>query len=97
VTNGVGPKWFPKFTRRALTRLSALFFDTASWDRHDEGYQAGRPARSECDRLFLAAMLTDGSQAGPVWRMLGCSLLAWGFWLAVRFFGWTAYKNKGAT
>lgn len=94
MSNGVGPRWFPPITRRALTWLSALFFNTASWDRHDEGYARGDPARSECDRLFLAAMLTDASQAGPVWRMLGCSVLGWVFWLAVRAFGWAVYCKR---
>jgi hypothetical protein len=90
--NGVGPQWFPASLRQALTRLSAMFFNTASWDRHDQGYQAGSPSRSKCDHLFLAAMLADGSQAGPVWRMLGCSLLAWTFWLSARAMGWTTYN-----
>ena len=52
--NGVGPWWFPAALRLAITRLSLVFFLTASWDRHDEGYGRGFPARAECDRKFLA-------------------------------------------
>lgn len=87
----VGPWWFPKPLRQALTWLSGLFFDTASWEKHDEGYARGHPSRAECDRLFLAAMLLDASQAGPVWRMLVCSLLGWAFWVSARVGGWLSY------
>lgn len=85
----------PGPARVALTRLSGCFFLTASWDRHDVGYARGCPSRAECDRLFLAAMLADAGQAGPVWRMAGCTVLAWGFWVAVRLFGWASYGRGG--
>lgn len=92
--NGVGPWWMPAPIRAALTVLSAMFFVTASWDRHDEGYGRGYPARAECDRLFLAAMLADAGQAGAVWRMAVCTVLAWMFWAAVRLFGWASYGRR---
>ena len=92
--NGVGPWWMPGPFRAALTRASGLFFATASWDRHDIGYARGRPARAECDRLFLAAMLADAGRAGPVWRMAGCTVLAWVFWAMVRAFGWASYGRQ---
>lgn len=91
--NGVGPWWFPAALRLAITRLSLVFFLTASWDRHDEGYGRGFPARAECDRKFLAAMLADAAQAGPAWRMAGGTALAWAFWLAVRVGGWASYRR----
>lgn len=93
MSNGVGPWWFPAPLRRGITAVSGLFFATASWDRHDEGYERGSPARSECDRKFLAAMLADAGQAGPVWRMAGCTVLAWGFWVSVRLGGWASYRR----
>jgi len=89
--NGVGPWWFPGWLRRGLTRLSQTFFSEASWDRHDEGYARGFPARAECDRKFLAAMLADAGHAGPVWKMAGCTVLAWAFWAGVRCLGWASY------
>jgi len=94
VPNGVGPWWFPRHIRAALTSLSSVFFVTASWDRHDQGYARACPSRAECDRKFLAAMLTDAGQAGPVWRMAGCTVLAWWFWVMVRLFGWASYGAK---
>lgn len=92
--NGLGPWWFPGPVRAGLTRMSRLFFVTASWDRHDEGYARADPPRRECDRRFLAAMLADAAAASTEWRMAACTGLAWTFWVAVRLFGWTAYGPR---
>ena len=92
--NGVGPWWAPGPVRSALTALSGLFFSEASWMRHDLGYARGRPARRECDRRFLAAMLRDASRLESEWKMAGASVLAWVFWVAVRVGGWTAYGHR---
>ncbi len=94
IVNGVGPRWAPAPVRALLTRLATAFFDEASWDHHDWGYYWGCPARAECDRRFLAAMLRDASRAGPVWRMTLANALAWLFWAAVRLGGWASYGRR---
>ena len=95
-SNGVGPAWAPAPVRAALTRLAALFFEEASWERHDRGYGRGgsEADRARFDRLFLAAMLRDASLLKTVPRMFGASLLAWIFWTAVRMGGWTAFNYR---
>lgn len=93
-SNGVGPKWFPPFIRRDLTRLSLFFFSEASWDKHDEGYALKKYPRKECDISFLQAMLRDASSQNIVWKMFGCTILAWVFYLFVRLFGGTSYNTK---
>ncbi len=92
--NGVGPRWFPAWARRILTRFSARFFSEADWERHDEGYARGSPDRATCDRKFLKAMLRDAAQATTTIRVLACVGLALFFWTMVRAFGWTAYKRR---
>lgn len=95
ISNGLGPAWFPDWLRKALTKFGSSFFDEASWDRHDEGYRAGFPARAICDRKFLQAMLRDASITTTTLRVAACTFLAWSFWLLVRLFGWiTYYGNK---
>jgi len=94
VSNGVGPAWAPAGLRQALTWVSGFFFNSASWARHDEGYAAGGDAarRAYCDLQFLQAMLGDAAELPAPWRMaIGC-VLAWIFWLAVRAFGWAAFR-----
>ena len=93
--NGLGPKWFPEAIRVWLTSLGKLFFDEASWEKHDEGYARGYPSRWECDKGFLKAMLRDARNAKTLLKSLACYLLAWLLWLLVRLFGWTTYNNKG--
>ena len=90
--NGLGPWWFPAPIRAVLTKLGLLFFQEADWDRHDASYAAGFPARSVCDRGFLAAMLRDASLARPVGKMFICTGLAWLLWALVRLFGWASYR-----
>lgn len=90
--NGIGPKWFPKWLRRALTRFGSTFFEEAAWDKHDEGYAAGTPSRVECDRKFLQAMLRDASRTTTTPRIAACCILAWVFWAFVRVFGWMTYR-----
>lgn len=92
--NGLGPWWFPAWTRTVLTRMGAIFFAEADWDIHDASYAAGSPARWVCDRGFLAAMLRDASLAGSVWRMAACTCLAWLLWALVRLFGWASYRHS---
>ena len=89
--NGVGPWWFPGPIRSVITRLSGLFFQEASWVRHDRGYSRGRPARSECDRLFLNALLRDASRTTKASRAIACAWLGVFFWIMVRLFGWASY------
>lgn len=92
--NGLGPAYFPASWRRVLTKVSASFFEEASWDKHDEGYGRGNPVRSECDRLFFMAMLRDATLVNSVGRVWACIWLAGFFWLMVRLFGWASYKNS---
>ncbi|KQI67056.1 hypothetical protein AN189_17695 [Loktanella sp. 3ANDIMAR09] len=80
--------------RRGLTRVSGLFFNEASWMRHDEGYHAGHPSRVECDRKFLQAMLRDASETTTTARVFACCVLAWVFWAAVRIGGWASYGRS---
>lgn len=94
MNNGVGPAWFPSFIRNALTYFSLLFFNEASWEKHDEGYAIKIYLRKECDLRFLKAMLRDASSQRVVWRMFGCTLLAWLFYTFVRLFGWISYNKK---
>lgn len=90
--NGLGPWWFPSPVRRGMTALGASFFDEASWDHHDRGYQRGEPARAECDRKFLMAMLRDASRQPTVLRAWACGKVAFALWLAVRLGGWASYR-----
>ncbi len=94
--NGLGPWWFPAWLRRLATSLSLAFFHEADWAHHDYGYARGgsESDRARADRLFLAAMLRDGSRLNTVTRMAGASLLAWLFWALVRLFGWTAFNYR---
>lgn len=93
MANGLGPWWFHPAWRRGLTALSATFFDEANWQKHDEGYARGYPARAICDRKMLAACLRDASRTNTASRMLACTLLAWMFWALVRCFGWLSYSG----
>lgn len=94
--NGVGPWWWPAWLRVGFTWFSSLFFEEASWDHHDEGYQHGSPPRATCDRKFMHAMLRDASQADTTARTLACVVLALIYWLSVRAFGWASYNYKGS-
>ncbi len=91
--NGLGPIWFPAPVRAILTRLSALFFSEAGWEKHDEGYARGYPARAVCDRKFFQAMLRDASRVETTGRVWVCIWLAGFFWLMVRLFGWASYRR----
>jgi hypothetical protein len=91
IANGLGPWWFPDAWRRWLTKLSALFFDEASWRIHDESYAAGSPARSVADFGFFKAMIRDASRATTLARTMGCLALAFLFYVLVRAFGWASY------
>ena len=95
--NGVGPAWAPKYVRVALTWFSGLFFNWASWARHDQGYAEGGDAarRAEIDMKFLRAMLCDAAILGSPFRMLAGCLLAWFFWAMVRAFGWASFEYRG--
>lgn len=90
--NGVGPAWAPAWLRRILTALSGLFFKDAGWREHDIGYGRGFPARHECDRKFLQAMLRDASETTTSARVFACCFLAWVFWIVTRLLGWTRYN-----
>ena len=94
VPNGLGPAWFPKWLTQRLTRLGRMFFDEANWGHHDHGYARGYPARAECDRLFLMAMLRDASLQPSALRAWGCSKAAWFLWACVRAFGWASYAKS---
>lgn len=92
-TNGIGPRWFPAWLRKALTKFGNTFFVTASWDRHDEGYERGDPQRAVCDVRFYAAMVVDGEmQTG--WRRPFSRVLAFVFYGFVRVFGWMTYGPR---
>jgi len=93
MSNGLGPAWFPSPVRSALTGLGRLFFDEASWDHHDEGYARGVPARAECDRKFLMAMLRDASLQPTVARAWACGKIAFFLWVCVRLGGWASYQR----
>jgi hypothetical protein len=97
VPNGLGPAWFPKWLTRGLTQLGRMFFDEANWGHHDHGYARGYPARAECDRLFLMAMLRDASLQPSVLRAWGCGKAAWFLWGCVRAFGWASYVTNEKT
>jgi hypothetical protein len=94
IGNGLGPAWFPKPIRRALTSLGKLFFQEASWEIHDESYATGSPSRWRADRGFLAAMLRDASRDQSILKMLACTIIAWALWLLVRAGGWMSYRKK---
>lgn len=94
ISNGIGPIWFPKRLRAWLTTFGENFFSEASWQRHDEGYARGSPARDVCDRKFLEAMLRDSSAAKTTIKIFKSLLLAVIFWIAVRLFGWLSYNQK---
>lgn len=95
--NGLGPRWFPRWLRAALTSWSVRFFDEAAWDIHDRGYARGFPDRATCDRKFLQAMLRDASNTTTTARTWACVGLAGFYWVMVRAFGWIAYKrSRGA-
>jgi len=89
--NGLGPWWFPAPIRRALTALGRRFFDEASWEHHDRGYARGTPARAECDRKFLMAMLRDASLQPTVARAWACTTAAFFLWTCVRIGGRFSY------
>lgn len=91
--NGIGPSWFPKFIRVALTRFGSSFFQEAAWDKHDVGYELAIKPRSLCDRKFLQAMLRDASATQVTWRILVSTILAWVFWSFVRVYGRPSYKK----
>lgn len=90
----MGPWWFPGPIRQALTAISGVFFDEASWIHHDRGYARGRPERAECDRRFLMAMLRDASHQPTVLRAWACVNLAFVLWISVRLGGWASYGRK---
>ena len=94
VSNGVGPWWFPDWARSFLTQLSGLFFNEASWIKHDEGYRMADPSRVECDRKFFQAMLRDASEATTTMRVFACIGLSIFFWGMVRLFGWLSYGRR---
>jgi hypothetical protein len=88
--NGLGAWWFPAPLRAWLTRKSAVFFNEASWIKHDIGYARGWPARDVCDRKFLQAMLRDASRRD---RPAGSAVLALLFWVCVRGGGSLSYAR----
>lgn len=96
-SNGFGPAWLPVWVRRLMTKFGLLFFDEASWARHDEGYARGYPARHVCDRKFLQAMLRDASHARTTLKVAVSTSLAWAVWAAVRLLGWVSFNWKGKT
>jgi hypothetical protein len=94
MSNGLGPWWFPASVRKALTNLGKTFFDEASWDKHDEGYERGFPSRSECDRKFLMAMLRDASLQQTTLRAWICTKAAFFLWACVRVGGGASYGRN---
>ena len=94
MSNGLGPWWFPEWLRSYLTCLSSMFFDEAAWEKHDIGYERGRPSRAECDKKFFQAMLRDASRTQSMSKIWICCWLATFFWIMVRLFGWTSYNRK---
>jgi hypothetical protein len=92
--NGVGPAWFSPKIREILTWISSCFFSEASWDKHDEGYEAGELARHVCDLKFYQAMIRDASETKPAWRVNATLCLAFIGWATVRAFGWMSYNKR---
>lgn len=92
VCNGVGSAWMPEIIRKTLTRLSAWFFDEASWNHHDFGYFVGCTERDRlyCDNQFFEAMRRDARQKS-FYKMLLALNLSLFFYLMVRLFGWTSF------
>jgi hypothetical protein len=74
-----------------MTAVSDYFFNEASWQKHDEGYERGYPSRRICDRKFLEAMLRD-AKAHPFPKKAVAYVLAWASWAAVRTFGSSQYN-----
>jgi hypothetical protein len=93
-SNGIGPSWFPAWLRRLLTKFGRSWFKEASWEKHDEGYEAGEPARHVCDLKFFQAMVRDASETKPAWRVNATIFLAFIGWVMVRLFGWMSYNRK---
>ena len=96
IANGLGPWWFPTGLRRALTQIGRQFFREASWDRHDKGYARGTPARAECDRKFLMAMLRDASHQPSVARAALCVMAAFLLWTCVPIGGWASFQRAAS-
>lgn len=94
MNNGIGPYWFPEIIRRNLTLFGSSFFREASWNKHDEGYEAGYPERITCDRKFLQAMIRDTSRFNNPYRIAFSIFLAFTFYFAVRLFGMFSYNKK---
>ena len=94
IANGLGPYWFPSAWRTRLTKMSSLYFDEASWTKHDEGYYKKDPKRSVCDWKFLQAMIRDASKTTTLGRLLLCLLLALFFYTCVRALGSHSYNKN---
>ena len=63
--NGVGPYWFPKPLRVTLTRFSLLFFDEASWDKHDEGTLYVPDNEGNRHRTMITDWVAEGGSIDP--------------------------------
>jgi hypothetical protein len=94
--NGLGPAWFPAWLRNILTKFGSHFFEEASWEKHDEGYRKGSPARHVCDRNFLKAMVRDASLANSSLKIITCMFLAMFLWSMTRLFGRLSYNYKSS-
>lgn len=91
--NGVGPYWFPSPVRRVLTKVASLYFDEASWNKHDEGYYKRNPDRATCDFKFLQALLRDSSKKDSTLKVTVFILVSYLVWIIVRLAGWSAYNR----
>lgn len=64
---------------------------------HDDNYGSGRVSRLEADRELLAMCLqviSRDKKSGWA-RKIWLKICAYGFYLAVRTFGWMYYNEKG--
>ena len=91
--NGVGPAWFPKRLREALTKFSLVFFDTESWNKHDVAYTKGGYLKDKIatDIQFLKDLLKETNKKKLPIRVIGIPL-AFVYFGSVLMFGFSAYN-----
>ena len=96
MSNGCGPSWMPRW----LTWLFFGWWNEASCDKHDVGYNQGgdEVRRFECDWKFVRAMFRDAARLKWYAQLLAYPVAIL-FFVLVRLFGWAHfnYTKEGVT